>query len=128
MAGISRWADCGSPVTSVGLISLLRQQRIGSVPVVRRRIFLKAANSRFVEIVEQVERSRVVGAATALDRGESAFPIAAAITGQHLDGQVAQALEAAGLHRVLAAGDGVDDLRLLLALDHDKVELENGEL
>ena len=37
-------------------------------------------------------------------------------------------LEAAGLRGVLAAGDGVDHLGLLLALHHDEVEFENREL
>src|ERR1700730_13918126 len=107
---------------------LFRQQREGSVPVFRRRVFLIAADSRLVQIIEQLERMGVVGPATALDRRQRAVPVAAAITRQHLDGQVAQSLKAAGLRDILAPGDGIDDLGLLLALDHDEIELENREL
>src|SRR5260370_5836108 len=36
--------------------ALFRQQREGAVPVFRRRVFLIAANSRLIEIVEQLQR------------------------------------------------------------------------
>src|SRR5262249_52359691 len=109
------------------ILSLLRQQRIGAVPVFRRRGLDVAANADFVEPVERGQRLAVVALAAALDGGERAFPVAAAVAGQHLDGEVAQALEAARLRDVLAAGDGVDHLGLLLALHHDEVEFEDGE-
>src|SRR6202011_2718933 len=107
---------------------LFRQQREGTILVLRRRVFLIAADSRLVQIIEQLERMGVVGPAAALDRRERAIPVAAAITCQHLDGQVAQSLEAAGLRGVLAPRDGIDDLGLLLALHHDEVEFEDREL
>src|SRR5258705_12993651 len=115
----------GSRFAWPGRRGLFRQQREGTVPVFRRRVFLIAANSRLVEIVEQLERVGVIGLAASLDRLQRAVPVAAAITRQYFDGQVAQALEAAGLRGILAPGNGVDDLRLFLALDHDKIELED---
>src|SRR6202045_5199439 len=107
---------------------LLRQQREGAVPVFRRRVFPVSLNSRLIQIIEIFERVRVVGLAAALDRGQRALPVAAAIARQHLDGEVTQALEAAGLCDILAAGDGIDHLGLLLALDHDEIELEDRKL
>src|SRR3954469_17204308 len=81
---------------------LLGQQREGAVPVIRRRIFEIAADADFVEIVDQPQRIRLVGSAAACDGRERAFPVAVAVAGEHFDGQVAQALEAAGLRGVLA--------------------------
>src|SRR6185437_6484531 len=96
----------------------LRQQRERPVPVLRRRILLVTPDPRLIEIVEQFERMSLVGLAATLDCLQRAGPVASTVAGQHLDGQVAQALEAAGLRGVLAARDGVDHLGLLLALDH----------
>src|ERR1700730_6865938 len=107
---------------------LLRQQRERAVPVFRRRVLLVAPDARLIQIVEQLERICVVGLAAALDRHQRALPVAAAIAGQHLDGEVAQPLEAAGLRDVRAAGNGIDDLGLFLALHHDEIEFENREL
>src|ERR1700720_3660529 len=70
--------------------ALLRQQRKSAIPIVGRRVFLIAEQARFIERVKIVKRPRLVGAPSAFDRGQRAFPIAAAITGQHFDGQVAQ--------------------------------------
>src|ERR1700760_4545368 len=69
---------------------LFRQQRECAIPVFRRRRLLIAADACFIEIVEQVERARLVSVTAALDSRERANPIAAAIAGQHLDGEVAQ--------------------------------------
>src|ERR1700740_2908300 len=80
---------------------LLRQQLIGAVPVVRWRVSLVADEARFVEIVEIFERIDLVGLAAALDRGERAVPVAIAVAGQHLDREIAQALELFGLRDVL---------------------------
>src|SRR3984885_973216 len=107
--------------------SLFRQQGKGAVPVLRRRTVPVADNSRLIEIVEQLQRTGLVGAAAALDRRQRAVPVTVAIARQHLDRQGAQPLEAAGLRGVLSPGDGVDHLRLLLALDHDEIELEDRE-
>src|SRR5579863_942875 len=108
--------------------ALFRQQRKGAVPVFRRRIFPIVENAGLIQIVEQFQAARIVALAAALDRRQRAFPIPVAVTCQHLDRQVAQELELAGLRDVVTAGDGIDDLRLLLAFDHDEIEFENGEL
>src|SRR5690349_6778125 len=94
--------------------ALLRQQLIGAVPVVRRRVLLVVPDPRLIEVIEIFERIRLVGPAATIDRRQRTIPVAAAITGQHLDGEVAQPLETFGLRDILAAGDGVDHLRLLL--------------
>src|SRR3954463_5932591 len=90
--------------------ALLRQQRVSAVPIGRGWGLLKRANPRRVKIVERLKAMGVVGHAATLDRRQSAVPVAATIAGQHLDGQVAQPLKAAGLRDVLAPGDRVDDL------------------
>ena len=64
----------------------------------------------------------------ARNRRQRAVPVAAAIAGQHLDGQVAQPLEAARLRGILAPGNGIDHFRLFLALHHDEIEFEDREL
>src|ERR1700722_14886733 len=102
--------------------SLLRQQREGAVPVVRWRILLIIEDARLIERVQIAERAGLVGTPAALDRHQRTFPITAAITGEHLDGEVAQVLEASGMGDIFAPGDGIDDLRLFLAFDHDEIE------
>ena len=68
----------------------LRTEDEGAVPVVGRRVLLISPNAPFVEVVEQFQRLRLVGLAAALDRGQRAIPVAAAVAGQHLDGEIAQ--------------------------------------
>ena len=108
--------------------ALFRQQRESAVPVFRRRVFLILWIRASYRLYSSSSAWALVGGAAAFDRRQRALPVAAAITGQHLDGQVAQPLKAAGLRGVFAAGDGIDDLGLLLALDHDEIELEDREL
>src|SRR3954452_24494914 len=107
---------------------LLRQQRIGPGPTLRRRVDLELLDAYFIELEQLFQRVRILAPAAAFDRVQRALPVAAAVAGEHFDGDVAQALEGARMHHVRAAGDGVDHFRLGLALDHDEVELENREL
>src|SRR5438094_10355364 len=79
------------------LSSLLRQQRERAVPVFRRRVFHVVTDAVFVEIVEQAQDVAVVVLAAALDCGKRVVPVAAAIAGHHLHGEVAQAVVEAGL-------------------------------
>src|ERR1700761_7718635 len=95
------WARREERAFAPPTIALLRQQRKRAVPVFRRRVVTVVADSCLIEIVEQLEHMGVVGAAAALDRLHRAVPVATAIARQHLDGEVAQALKAAGLRGVL---------------------------
>ena len=47
---------------------LLRQQRVGAVPVVGRRHLPITTDARFVEIIELPQRLRLIGLAAAFDR------------------------------------------------------------
>src|SRR6516165_8390252 len=58
---------------------LFRRQRVRTVPVFRRRIFLERADPRLVEVIQLLQRVRLVGLAAALDRRERLLPVAAAV-------------------------------------------------
>src|ERR1700730_13396055 len=65
----SRWGP-GSRFAWPGRRTLLRQQREGAVPVLRRWIVPEFADARLVEIVEIVQRLGFVGAAATPCRGQ----------------------------------------------------------
>src|SRR5271157_1054737 len=92
-----------SPISCGAAEALLGQERIGPVPILGRRIPLELENPRLVELVKALQRKRLVGSAAPLDRSQRLVPVAAAITAQHFDREVAQTLETRGRHHVLAA-------------------------
>src|SRR6201987_2706925 len=108
--------------------TLLRQQHIGPVPIRRRLVLLVTLDARLVEIEEVAERMNLVALAATRDRLQRALPVAGAVAGEHLDGEIAQALEILGVRHILAPADRIYHLGLLLALHHDEVELKDREL
>ena len=67
-------------------------------------------------------------ASPCFDGRQRAGPVAAAVARQHVHVQLAPALEPSGVGQIVAADDGINHLRLLLAFHRDEIEFEQREL